>query len=135
MKARFVATDFIQPILSVLFLLGILTVFQPCGPREDGAWMNCHWAGVAVACCAGVLLALSLLHLGLKAPGGKLACDLLQILAAVLAAAIPGNLIHLCMMTDMRCHSLTRPAAVVFAVLVMLAAVTDVFLQRGRGKA
>ena len=42
-------------VFSVVELIGIRTFFAPCGPKEDGSWMSCHWAGQAVTGTAAVL--------------------------------------------------------------------------------
>ena len=125
--------DILTPVLSGLFLLGVLFVFHPCGPKEDGSWMNCHWAGVAVAVCAGVMTVLSLLRLFLRSRGARTILSGLTILAAAAAAVIPGNVIGLCMMADMRCRAVMRPAAMVFAALVILAAGWSILSERKRG--
>lgn len=130
---RFGVSDILLAVLSLIYLLGSIFVFHPCGPMEDGSWMNCHWAGVAVSCCAAVLLVLSVIHLLATSRIIKQALSAAGIVAALVAAILPGNVIRLCMMTDMRCHAVMRPAAIVFSVLVIAAAVYDLIVQRKRG--
>jgi len=108
---------------------------HPCGPMEDGTWMHCHWAGVAVSVCAGILLLFSALHLAIRKYRGKMVLDVLMILAAFAAAVIPGNLIQMCMMRTMRCWAVMRPGAIAFAGLTILAAVFDLAYQHRREKA
>ena len=132
---RFGASDLVLVVLNLFFLLGIVFVFHPCGPMEDGSWMHCHWAGVAVTVCAAVLLVLSVIHLLAPGPRVKTLLAILEIPVALAAAIIPRNIIPLCMMADMRCRAIMRPAAIVFAILVIAAAVFDLILQRKRGKA
>ncbi|MBO5574333.1 MAG: DUF4418 family protein, partial [Clostridium sp.] len=48
MKGRIRATDIALTIISFLFLIGTKTIFGPCGPKEDGSFMTCHWAGQAL---------------------------------------------------------------------------------------
>ena len=126
-------SDILPAVLSGLFLLGILFVFHPCGPKEDGTWMSCHWAGVAVTVCAALITVLSLAHLALPDPKVKTVLSVLTILAAAAAAVIPGNVIHLCMMAGMRCRSIMRPAVIVFSVLIILSALWNILLSRKRG--
>ena len=45
---RFTVCDFLLSVLALALLLGLLFVFGPCAPREDGGWMTCHWAGQAL---------------------------------------------------------------------------------------
>ena len=125
--------DILPAVLSVLFLMGILFVFHPCGPKEDGTWMSCHWAGVAETVCAALMTVLSLLRLALPSPKAKTALSVLTILIAAAAAVIPGNVIHLCMMADMRCRAIMRPAVIVFSVLIILTAVWNILLSHRRG--
>ena len=114
--------DLIMPAFGILLAAGILTVFQPCGARDDGSWMSCHWAGRAVAGVAGGMVVLSLLRLFLGS-GGKVALS-------VLAALFPGHLIDLCMMRGMRCHALMKPYAVILSGLIGLTALADFVLRR-----
>ena len=89
--------DILPAVLSVLFLMGILFVFHPCGPKEDGTWMSCHWAGVAETVCAALMTVLSLLRLALPSPKAKNVLSGLTILSAAAAAvhdgrhALPGH--------------------------------------------
>ena len=125
--------DILPVVLSILFLIGILFVFHPCGPKDDGTWMSCHWAGVAVTVSAGLLTILSLLYFVCSSHKIKTLLSVLTILTAAAAAVIPGNVIHLCMMAGMRCRALMRPAAIVFAVLIILAAGWNMISHRKRG--
>ena len=108
MKAnrRFGVCDILLPLAALLFLLGLLFVFSPCGAKEDGGWMSCHWAAQALKGVAA--------------------------LALVLALLIPGRLIGLCMMASMRCRSLMAPAVTVFSVLLLALALLDLLYQRKR---
>ena len=132
-KTQIKALDIIVPALSLVFLVGILTVFQPCGPRDDGSWMSCHWAGRAVSGVAGAMLVLSVLRL-FGGPGVKRGIDLALIVLSALAALFPGRLIGLCMMHDMRCHMLTAPFTFVLSALTALAALFDLLTSMGKEK-
>lgn len=132
-KMRVGARDIILLLIPALLLAGILSVFQPCSPREDGSWMSCHWAGRATAGAAGAMLALSLLRLFVSKDAKK-GLDLALIVLSVLAALLPGRLISLCMMRDMRCHTLTAPCAAVLSGLTALAALVDLLLSGGKGR-
>lgn len=132
-KNQIKALDLVFPALSLVFLLGILTVFRPCGPREDGSWMSCHWAGRAVAGAAGAMLLLSLLRL-LVRPGARQGLDLALLVLAGLAILLPGHLIGLCMMHDMRCHTLTAPCTAVLSLLIAAAAAADLILSLRKGR-
>lgn len=126
-KKRVSAADIARILVTALFLAGMMTVFRPCGPKADGSFMNCHRAGEAVRNIAAALLVLSVLH---AAPAGRtvkncLSCGM--ILLSLAAAFIPGHVIGLCMMPEMRCRLLTQPAAVVFSVVTAVLAAADLW--------
>ena len=132
-KNQVKALDIVFPVLSLVFLAGILTAFQPCGPRDDGSWMSCHWAGRAVTGVAGAMLVLSVLRL-FGEQGMKRGIDLALIVLSALAALFPGHLIGLCMMRDMRCHTLTAPFTAALSALTALAALFDLIVSIRKGK-
>lgn len=125
-------SDLLLLAVSLVFLIGIRTFFSSCGPKEDGTWMTCHWAGQAVTGIAAVLLVICVIRLFVKDSGIKQGLSLSVIPAALLSAILPGNLIGLCMMDTMRCCSVMRPAVIVFSLLMIAAAIFDLFVQRGK---
>ena len=129
---RIGVSDILLLLFSVVELIGILTFFAPCGPKEDGSWMSCHWAGQAVTGTALVLVVLALVHLLVRDRGMKLGLDVGLAVTAICSALLPGKLIGLCMMADMRCHRLTVPGVTVCAVLVILATALDAWTRRER---
>ena len=92
--------------------------------------MTCHWAGQAVTGVAALLAVLATVRFFLADSRAKLGLDLAVIPTAMLAALIPGRLINLCMMHDMRCRAVMRPAVIVFSVLLIAAALVDLLMQR-----
>ena len=62
-KIKIGISDIILLVLSIIFLVGILTFFKTCGPKTDGSWMTCHWAGNVVTGLAALLAVISLIHL------------------------------------------------------------------------
>ena len=129
-KGKIGVSDIVLFVVSAFFLIGILTVFAPCGPKEDGSFMTCHWAGLSVAGNAAVLAALSILHMILPDRAVKTGVSLACIPVAVLAAMTPQYIIHMCMMDTMRCHAVMRPAAIVMSILVIAASIFDVVTQK-----
>ncbi len=121
-------------VFSAVELAGVRTFFAPCGPKEDGSWMSCHWAGQAVTGIAVCLVILSIAHLLTGNRGMKLGLDVGIMVLTVFSALIPGRLIGLCMMPDMRCHQLMTPGVTVCSVLVLAAAVADAALIGRKGK-
>ncbi len=127
-------SDFLLTAITLLFLIGSFTFLSPCPAKEDGSWMNCHWAGQAISGLAAVLLVISLIHLFAPDPKVKLGLSLSMIPTALLAAILPGNLITLCMMESMRCHTTMRPLTIIISVLVILLALIDTFLQTRKNR-
>lgn len=132
-KFRIGAADIVLLVISVLFLAGMLFWFGPCDHlKDDGSYMNCHWAGVVLSGIAAVMAVISLAHLLIPDRGMKAGLSAALIPCAVFACVVPGNLISLCMMSEMRCRSVMTPAAIVCAVLLMIAAAADIALQLRR---
>ena len=124
------ASDIVLAVFGILYFVGILTFFAPCGPKEDGSWMACHWAGNAVAAFAAVIAVSALCHVFVPSPKIKLGLSLAIIPTALASALLPGNLINLCGMKMMRCHTVMHPAVIVASILVIVAAVVDILVQR-----
>lgn len=129
-KSRVGITDILLLAIGIVFLIGIKTFFKPCGPKDDGSWMSCHWAGNAVAAMAAVLVVIAVIHLIVADSKIKmgLACAMLPV--AVVAALIPGHVIGLCMMDTMRCHAVMTPATILLAVVIAVVAVADIIIYR-----
>ena len=123
-------TDIILIIISAVFLIGIRTFFSPCGPKDDGSWMTCHWAGQAISGIAAVILVIAVCHAIFKDPGTKTGLSIAIVPLSLFAAVLPGNLIGLCMMNDMRCHSMMRTDTVIFSVLLILISIADILVQK-----
>ena len=133
MKKSLSVLALVQLIACLLFLVGLLTVFAPCAPKEDGGFMTCHWAGNAAAGLAAVLCVMSVIRLAARDRRLRMGLDLAVIPTALLAALTPGRLIGLCMMADMRCRSVMRPAMLVFSVLILVLAGIDL-IHNGKEK-
>ena len=119
-------TSILLLIVSLLFFAAAMTVLSPCGPKEDGTWMNCHYAGQAVRILALLSIAASAAPIGLKlAPRQRRVADMLLLVFGLLAILLPGTVIHLCMMPQMRCRAIMRPGAAVFGILLAAAALAD----------
>ncbi len=121
---------YMQAAVSIVYLVGIRTFLAPCGPKDDGSWMVCHWAGQAVTGLAAVLVVLAALRLLLPGPAYRMGVSASMIPVALLGALLPGKLIGLCMMDTMRCHAVTRPGAVVFSVLLAVLSLADLAVLR-----
>ena len=77
-----------------------------------------------------MVVVVSAIHLFVSDAKMKMGLDIAIIPMALLAAAIPGNIINLCMIATMRCHTIMHPAVIVMSVLMIAAAVFDLVMQR-----
>ena len=114
-------------ILTSGLAVGVQTVFSACKHKTDaGMWMACHWAQMAVfgTACAMAVIALALIIVKNNKVRLGLAFSLIPM--SVYTALIPNTLINLCMKTDMRCHSVMKPAVIVISILI--AVVSAVYL-------
>lgn len=130
----------IRPLAAVLFVicliytLGLFTFFHACGPKEDGTFMTCHWAEMALRGVALVMLiqsAFIFLHEGLSAAGHDALANRFPDLSAsgptlvplaVFSAVLPGHVIPICMMESMRCRSILSPYALLMNLLIVIIA-------------
>ena len=125
-------TDVLLLAVAVLFLVGMLTLFRACAAKDDGSYMTCHWANQAETGIAAAFVGMALLHLFVRDAKQKQGIDLAILPLCVVAAILPKNLISLCMMNTMRCHTHMLPAAIVFSILLAAVALWDWFAQRKR---
>ena len=121
-------------ILAALLTVGSVTVFKACG-GHDGKFMACHWAQNSVTLIGIVITLLALLRIILKNRGVKAGLAIGVFLISVSVIFIPNNVISLCMMDSMRCHTTFRPAVTVIAsVLAALSGVDSILgiIKAGR---
>lgn len=122
-------------VLSLALTVGVKTVFSACGPKEDGSFMNCHNAEMAVFAIGIALSITALMALLLKGAKLKAGLTLGMVPVAVICAVLPNNFIKLCMMTDMHCHSVMRPAVIITSALIaVIAAVSAVIGLKNDGE-
>ena len=128
-------TGMILAAISLIMLAGACTWFRTCAPMEDGSFMACHWAGQMIKATSALALLLSVIRIIMKDTGVKTGIDISIAALAVLIALIPGRLINLCMMDDMMCRAHTQPWTIGLAVILLIAAVADIFLLRSGAEA
>ena len=104
-------------ICSLCMSAGVKLIFHACGPKEDGSFMTCHWAEQAVFTLGCVMAAVSVLILIMPDGGMRRGLALAMIPAGAGAALIPNTMIKLCMMTDMHCHAVMKPAVIILGVV------------------
>ena len=126
--------DILYFVLSAAFLLGSVFVFNTCGPKDDGSWMVCHWAGRMVSAMA-ILLTVLALQIVLFPSEIKAGLYTACFGVSVLTAFIPGHIIKLCMMKTMRCHLISEPSVIVCSVvLAVYSLVRVILLLRKKGE-
>lgn len=128
-NGKSMAADGFLTLLCLILCFGTKLWFHACGPKEDGSWMNCHWAQQCVFGIGLVLSVTAVLHFCVQNRKIKAGLSLGMVPTAVLAAILPSNLVPLCMMHDMRCHSVMRPAVMIVSIAI---AATALFLHLRR---
>ena len=121
-------TGIVMTTLSVLLTCGVMFIFPACDAKDDGTWMRCHYAQLAVFAmgCALIVISVIVLICGRSRTGAGASLAAVPLAAA--AALTPETVIGLCMMTNMRCHTLMRPAVIVICVLIAAAACVNAFM-------
>ena len=132
-KKNLTFTDIILPIISVIIALGTAFIFHACGAKEDGSFMNCHWAERVVIGLGILMTFLSCAHLCTSSAQAKMGLSLSLAAVSVFTALVPGVVIKLCMMKDMRCHTVMRPAVTVLCAVMLAACVVDMFIRKKKG--
>lgn len=128
------ASDIILLVLSLILLFGTAFVFHACPQKEDGSWMMCHWAGNVVTGLASVFSFVSLVRLFIPCEKIKTGISLAFVPFAVVTALVPGILVPLCMMKDMRCHTIMRPSVVVISILILAVSLIDFIVKLKKTK-
>lgn len=124
--------EIILLIIGLLIFLGSLTFFSACGAKEDGSFMNCHWAQMIITALGALISAEALAAVIIPNRMFKAGLDTAAALTAVILALVPGTLIPLCMMPDMHCRAVMQPVSLLFACLAFIAAVAGLILNLKR---
>ncbi len=127
-KINITVTDIVLLLITAAYLILLQTVFKECGPKDDGSFMACHWAGRAIFAFGIVLTVSSVAHTLLPSKDTKLGLSISILVTSIVAFFIPGTLIKICGMETMKCHTHTKPANTVFAILTAVAALADIVL-------
>ncbi len=119
-------------VFSLLLSLGVMTVFSACGMKEDGTWMPCHGAQNAVELGGFILFFLFSLAAILKSRSLRLFLYAAGVTAAAALFFVPGDIMPLCMMKTMRCHTVFQPfVRLISSVILILGAAGFVRTFRG----
>ena len=115
-------------VLALLSAIGVRTFMSPC-VHDDGSFGSCHWAGQALFGLSIVIAAQSMIAFAWKNFALRQGLYLAMTLTAVLGLLIPGPLIKLCSMADMRCRMIMRPAAMILYSLILVLAAAGMLLS------
>ena len=117
--------------LSILLEVGLCSFLAACGPKEDGSWMMCHHVQNVLLLLGGGLILMHglalLLPEKLQAKNGLLIAGVILSICCII---LPQNVIHMCMMDTMRCHTVMRPGVLVISILGILADLAGVFFSQ-----
>lgn len=123
-QKNFRLSDLIFAILNILFFIGITFVFHACGPKADGSWMTCHYAQNIIKLSSVIGMILSIINIFVNAQI-KLGIYISTLAISIGTIFVPGKLIPLCMMNDMRCNAITKPCTIIFAVIIALSSLSN----------
>ena len=122
--------DIILLVLSAGLTTGVKTVFSACEKKPDGMWMTCHWAEQAVFALGIALTAMAVVNIVLGKTDIKRGIAIAMVPTALITAFVPNAFINLCMMKDMHCHEMMRPAVIVISALIAAAACVYAIIVR-----
>ena len=123
-------------VLALLSAIGVRTFMSPC-VHDDGSFGSCHWAGQALFGLSLLIATQSVIALVWKDLALRQGLYLAMALTAALGLLIPGILIKLCSMADMRCRMIMRPAVMILYFLILVSAAAGMLLsgtKKGSGK-
>lgn len=118
----------IVTVLGILLSAGVQFVFHACGNSEDGSYMSCHWAQMAVVAIGAVIAVIGAAALIVRDRKVRMGLVTAVIPAALAATLVPNVLIRLCMMDTMHCNHVMRPAVITLGALTILASVAGAVL-------
>ena len=130
MKKTGLILDVVLCVLSAVLCFGTKFLFHACAPKEDGGWMTCHWAEQTVFGLGIVLLILSIMTFCFKDGKTKSGIQISTAVISALTLFVPNHLIKLCMMPDMRCHSVMKPAVIIISILIIICSAVTCILHR-----
>mgnify|MGYP002626068916 CR=1 FL=1 len=125
-----IKTDSIAIIFSVIYLFLMNFIFMPCGIKEDGTFMNCHYAYRMILVCIVSILILSIIKFFIKNKYVGIGIIISTIIILIISIIIPNNIIPLCMIKTMRCHSIMVPANNIFAIIFIILSVVEIYIYK-----
>ncbi len=104
---------------AVFLITGLFVLFPVCGPKDDGSFMRCHWAGRALLGSGIISAALSVVHLVINDVKARGSIALAQIFLGIYNISLVTFLIGLCKMETMQCVAVTKPSVIVLSVVII----------------
>ncbi|MDO4901624.1 DUF4418 family protein [Actinomyces sp.] len=118
MRKKNIVVSLLPAALGLLLLLGVLTVFSACGPKDDGSWMRCHDCQNAVAAGAGALAVLFGAAAFVPSRAARIGLQAVGVIGAVVVFFIPGAICPMCMLRTMRCYTVFQPFVRIMTALI-----------------
>jgi hypothetical protein len=115
-------------IASIVLL--VATFILQCPKKEDGSYMHCHNANIAIAIISCVIIILGILLFLSKRKAFGYVLSAAAAIAAVVSAIVPGTIISLCMMPEMTCRAALRPTAMICSAIIFIAAAANLLLAK-----
>lgn len=125
-KIKISVTDIILLVVSIAYLILLLTVFKACGPKDDGSFMKCQWAWRAVVSTTVVIVINAVIRLLFSDEGIRTGSSIAILTISIQNILLVGTVIPLCGMEDMACRSLTKPGNTVLGIITAIAAIADI---------
>lgn len=116
MEKKFPVISLVATVVGLVLVIGVMTVFAACGPKEDGTWMHCHDVQMAIAACGAAITVALTLATFLKGKGARIVLYLAAIVLCIVVLALP-SVMPMCMVDTMRCHAVMAPFARVAAAV------------------
>ena len=113
----------VQLVCGAVLAIGVSTVFAACGPKDDGTWMHCHDAQMALLGIGVAVAVVGLVSLVAKGDTAKAVLGGAGAVLGIAACLVPGTIVSMCMMDTMRCHAVMKPFAMIMGVLIAIAGV------------
>ncbi len=108
--------------VSLLLVIGVLTVFSACGKKDDGTWMKCHDVQNIVAICGAVMTVLFVICAFVTNKVFRMILNLAALAAAIVVFLLPGTIMPMCMMNTMRCYTVMQPFVRIMSAVAALSA-------------
>ncbi len=126
MNKKIHISNFLPSLIGLVMLVGSLTLFRACGPKDDGSWMRCHSAQNMAVIASAVLILVTALTAFVGNRLAKVVLLFICVQGSVAILLIPGVFMPLCMMHTMRCYTVFQPFIRIFSILEILVLLSEI---------